>query len=123
LGPGESCPEVRAAAAEGAQPPGVPLRVYAGYLEARTAMKKNAPEVAARTLRWLLGYLAEERGAPADSGFTAKLRRLYDDGVISQRIRDALFDRAGGNEPEHAWALMSIVEHALYRLYLQPRRG
>lgn len=114
---------MRQAATEGARPQGVPLRVYGGYLEAREALKKNAPVNAAQTLQWLLGYLAEERGAPAGASFTTKLERLCKDDVISPRVRDALFDRAMGDAPEQAWALMSIVEHALYRLYLQPRRG
>src|SRR5688500_16354280 len=94
VAPGESCPVMRAAAAEGAQPQGVPLRVYGGYLEARAALKKNAPDSAAKILQWLLGHLAEERGAPAASSFTTKLERLCDADVISPRIRQALFARA-----------------------------
>ncbi len=114
---------MRAAAAEGAQPPGVPLRVYGGYLEARAALKANAPSNAASVLQWLIGYLAEERGTPASSPFASKLQKLCDAKVIAPHIRDALFEPALRGGPEQAWALMSIVEHALYRLYLQPRRG
>jgi hypothetical protein len=113
---------MRAAAAEGAQPANVPLRVYGGYLEARAALKKNAPDSAANVLKWLIGYLAEERGVPAEAGLDKKLDKLFRDGVVSERIRDALFDRAMTSGNEQAWALMSIVEHALFRLYLQPRR-
>ncbi len=112
---------MHAAAAEGAQPPNVPLRVYAGYLEARAALKKQAPVNAARVLEWLLSYLAEERGAREDAGFAAKLQLLCEQGVIAPHMRGALFARAMGQGPEQAWALMSIAEHALYRLYLQRR--
>jgi len=111
---------MRATAAQGAHPPGVPLRVYGGYVEARVALKRNAPANAAQVLRWLLSYLAEERGIPAESSFPSKLEALCEHGVISARIRDELFERAMGDPPEHAWALMSVVEHALSRLYLQP---
>jgi hypothetical protein len=110
------------AAADGAHPPGVPPAVYAGYLEAREALKQDSPAKAARILQRLLALLADERGAPTGSDFAAQLQQLCDAGVVSPRIRDSLSTRASGPAPEGAWALMSIVEHALYRLYLRPRR-
>jgi hypothetical protein len=116
----EACATLRAAAAAGAQPPGVPLRIYAGYVEARAALRANANGSACRVLEWLLGHVAEERGAPVELGFAAKLERLCRDGVISSRMQSALFERAVAQDdsPEHAWALMSVAEHAFARLYL-----
>ena len=116
----DACDAKRAADAAGARPLGVPLRVYGGYVEARAALRANAYSAASRVLEWLLSHLAEERGAPAGLGFSAKLKRLCDDGVISTRIEAALFERAlaQGAGPEQAWALMSIAEHAFSRLYL-----
>jgi hypothetical protein len=109
-GPDALCPSMR-----------VPLRVYGGYLEARAALRANAPAAAIRVLRWLLSHIAEERGAPADRPFKAKLKKLTDDDVISERVEAALFDQALSTEvgPEQAWALMSIAEHAFQRLYLR----
>jgi hypothetical protein len=111
---------MREAAAAGARPPGVPLRVYGGYLEARTALRANAPSFANRTLEWLLGHLAEERGARAEQSLAEKIQRLREQGVILPRLRQSLVDRAlsTNDTPEKAWALLSIVEHAFHRLYL-----
>ncbi len=119
---GEACLALREAAAAGARPEGVPLRVYGGYLEARAALRAEAPAVATRVLQWLLSYLAEERGVPAEREFPAKLRRLREDDVISERMQLSLFSSALSVDegPEKAWALMSLVEHAFYRLYLKP---
>jgi hypothetical protein len=122
LARGEACPTMRAAAAADARPPGVPPPVHAGYLEAREAMKRGAPARSAQLLRGLLELLAAERGVPPESTLEAKLQKLCDDGVISPQIRDSLSPRAVGPTPECAWALMSIVEHAFYRLYLRPPR-
>lgn len=120
----DACEAMRTAAAAGAQPKGVPLRIYGGYLEGRAALRANVPSAAIRVLQWLLGHIAEERGARADLSFPAKLDALCDDGVISPRVREALVERAlsPDNGPQTAWALMSLVEHALARLYLHPSR-
>jgi hypothetical protein len=117
---GDLCPSLREAAAAGAHPRGVPLRVYGGYLEARAALRANAPAAAIRVLQWLLDHLAEERGIAADRSFAAKLDELCAREVISPRVRNALFPSALAADagPERAWALMSIVEHAFHRLYL-----
>ena len=117
------CEALRAANAAGAQPPGVPLRIYGGYLEARAALKANAHGPAIRVLEWLLGHLAEERGARRELDLAAKLKRLRDEGAISSRIEETLFASAlsSSGNPEQAWALMSIAEHAFGRLYLAPR--
>jgi hypothetical protein len=117
----EICQALRDAAAAGAQPPGVPLRVYGGYLEARAALRANASAAATRTLQWLLAHLAEERGAAVTLSFSAKVERLRQGGVISPRIEPSLLASAMADDdsPEQAWALMSIVEHAFYRLYLR----
>jgi len=120
VAPGGSCPVMRVAAVAGARPPGVPPAIYAGYLDAREALKHDAPADAARALRRLLALVAGQRGAPAGAGLDAQLQRLCDDGVISPRVRASLSARASESTPEGAWALMSIVEHALYRLYLRP---
>ena len=114
------CEALRAAAAAGAQPKGVPLRVYGGYLEARSALRANAPTVAVRVLQWLLSHLAEERGVSPTLTLPAKVTALRDRGVISPNIRAGLIESALSPEPsaETAWALMSVAEHALSRLYL-----
>ncbi len=114
------CVAMRDAAAPGAPPNGVPLRIYGGYLEARAALRANAPAAATRVLQWLLGHLAEERGVPSAQSLSTKINKLCSDGVISPRVQNALFDRALSSDdgPEQAWALMSIVEHVFYRLYL-----
>ena len=116
-----SCEALRVAAAAGAQPQGVPLRIYGGYLEARKALRANAPPVAVRVLQWLLSHLAEERGASPDLTLSAKVIALRDRGVISDTIRPGLIEAALATDSsaETAWALMSLVEHALARLYLR----
>lgn len=113
---------MRAAAAAGAQPRGVPLRIYGGYLEARGALRANVPAAAVRVLQWLISYLAEERGASPDLSLSAKVTTLCDDGVISPGVRAGLVEQAlaPGQTSETAWALMSLVEHALARMYLRP---
>lgn len=123
LAAGELCPILRAAAREGAQPPGVPLRIYGGYIEARVALKQNASANAANVLQWLLEHLAEQRGVPAESSFATKLQHLCDEGAIAPRVREALFDLAMSTGPHRAWALMSISEHALSRVYMQASRS
>lgn len=116
-----SCLAIRDAAAKGARPTGVPIRVYGGYLEARSAIRANAPALANETLEWLLGYLAEERGVRREQSLAAKLAVLRERGVISARVRPSLIERALSDEGDamgRAWALMSIAEHAFQRLYL-----
>jgi hypothetical protein len=111
---------MRQAAAAGAHPRGVPVRVYGGYLEARAALRANASAPANRVLLWLLGHLAEERGARPEESLAAKLERLRREGAISPRLRQSLIDQALAPEEtlERAWALLSIAEHAFHRLYL-----
>jgi hypothetical protein len=115
------CQALRGAAAAGARPKGVPLRVYGAYLEARAALRKGAHSLANRTLAWLLAQLAEERGARPEESLAAKVERLRQLGVILPRLQRSLLDRAvsTGDTPERAWALLSIVEHSFHRLYLQ----
>ena len=117
------CEAMRQANAAGANPAGVPLRIYGGYLEARAALKANAHEPAIRVLEWLLGHLAELRGAPASLDLSGKLKRLRDDGAISPKVEEALFAAAlsSNQKPDRAWALISIAEHAFGRLYLARR--
>ncbi len=114
------CQALRDAAAAGARPKGVPIRVYGAYLEARAALRANAPSLANRTLEWLLGHLAEERGARAEQSLGQKVERLREQGVILPRLRQSLLDQAlaPDDTPERAWALLSIVEHVFHRLYL-----
>jgi hypothetical protein len=111
---------MRAAAAAGARPNGVPLRVYGAYLEARAALRAEAPSLAIRALEWLLGYLAEDRGARAELGLAAKIEWLRRQEVLLPRLRQSLFDQAlsTNDTRERAWALLSIAEHAFHRLYL-----
>jgi hypothetical protein len=120
----ESCPALREAAAAGSQPKGVPLRVYAAYLEARAALRANAPAAATRVLQGLLSHIAEERGMPPELSFPTKMHQLCDHGVISHRMQTALLEHAlsASEEAERAWALLSIAEHAFYRLYLSALR-
>lgn len=116
-----SCVAIRDAAAKGARPTGVPIRVYGGYLEARSAIRKNAPALASETLEWLLGYLAEEQGVRREQSLAVKLAALRERGVISPRVRPSLIERALSDEGDamgRAWALMSIAEHAFQRLYM-----
>ena len=118
----DRCPVLQRTLPEGTHPRGVPLRVYGGYLEARAALKADAPAAAVRVLQWLLGHLAEERGVAPALSFAAKLDWLCAHEVISPRLA-GLLPRALATDAssEQAWALMSIAEHALYRLYLAPR--
>jgi hypothetical protein len=110
--------EWQQAAEAGARPQGVPLRVYGGYLEARAALRGNAPQAATRVLEWLLGYLAEERGAKPDLAFATKVERLKSDGVITSAA--VLETMETTDQWKRAWGLLSITEHALTRLYLRP---
>jgi len=115
----DGCPVAREAAAAGAHPANVPVRVYGGYLEARAALRQNAPDVATRVLTWLLSHLAEQRGTPPERSFEQKMEKLRSDRIIALRHPE-LFEQAmqkGGNE--QAWALMSVAEHALTQLYLR----
>jgi hypothetical protein len=111
---------MRDAAAAGARPRGVPIRIYGGYLEARAALRANAPALANVALEWLLGHLAEERGARPEQTLAVKLERLREQGVITPRVRQSLLDQAlfADDETSKAWALLSIAEHAFHRLYL-----
>jgi hypothetical protein len=114
------CEAQRAAAAAGARPNGVPLRVYGAYLEARAALRAEAPTLAIQTLEWLLGHLAETQGAGAELGLAAKLEWLRRRGILLPRLRQSLVDEAlsPSDTRERAWALLSIAEHAFHRLYL-----
>jgi hypothetical protein len=114
------CEALRAAAAAGARPNGVPLRIYGAYLEARAALRAEAPSLAIQTLEWLLGHLAEDQGARAELGLAAKLDWLRREGILLPRLRQSLFDQALSTDEsrERAWALLSIAEHAFHRLYL-----
>jgi hypothetical protein len=111
---------LRAAAAAGARPNGVPIRVYGAYLEARAALRADAPSLAIQTLEWLLGHLAEDRGVRAELGLAAKIDWLRRQGVLLPRLSQSLFDQALSphDTRERAWALLSIAEHAFHRLYL-----
>jgi hypothetical protein len=115
-----ACRAMREAAASGAHPSGVPVRVYGGYLEARAALRASAVGPANRVLEWLVGHLAEERGARPEESLAAKIDRLRREGAISPRLRQSLIDQSLSPEEtlERAWALLSIVEHAFHRLYL-----
>jgi len=109
------------AAEAGARPAGVPLRVQAAYVEARQALRGDAPGVAVRVLEWLLCHLAETHGVKPNLPLSAKVAALADAGLISSRIRPDLVERALSGTPalETAWALMTLVEHALGRAYTQ----
>jgi hypothetical protein len=111
---------MRAAAAAGARPNGVPIRIYGAYLEARAALRADAPSLAIESLEWLLGHLAENRGARAELGLAAKIEWLRQQGILLPRLRQSLFDLAlaTNDTRERAWALLSIAEHAFHRLYL-----
>jgi|HubBroStandDraft_6_1064221.scaffolds.fasta_scaffold1249237_1 hypothetical protein len=119
----EACEALRVAADAGARPIGVPVKVQAAYVEARRALRSDAPAVAIRVLQWLLSHLAETRGVNPDLTLSAKVAALSDAGIISRRIRPALIEqaRSATSGSEEAWALMTLAEHALARAYL--RRG
>jgi len=116
----DECQALRTAALAGARPRGVPQVVYNAYLDARAALRADAPTEANRLLERLLGYLAEERGARPEQNLAAKLDLLRAAGVLSPRLRQSLFDEAASTDDTvpRAWAMMSIAEHAFYRLYL-----
>ena len=118
---GGACNTLRLAAEAGATPLGVPLRVQGAYLEARSALRANAPAAAVRTLQWLLAHLAEARGVKPDVSLSAKVRALSNADIISSSVRAELVESALSPNPgaETAWALMTLVEHALARLYLR----
>lgn len=116
----DACAAMRAAAAAGARPAGVPVRVYGAYLEARGALRANAAPLAIVALEWLLEHLAEERGAARGRPLPATIESLRAAGVIGPRVGPELVLRATSERDEtaRAWALLSIAEHALQRLYL-----
>jgi hypothetical protein len=122
---GSACEALRVAREAGARPAGVPVRVQAAYVEARQALRANAPGVAIRVLRWLLSHMAETRGVNPDLTLSAKVAALSDAGIISMPIRPDLVvqTRSAPDAPETAWALMTLVEHALVRAYLRRNRG
>ena len=119
----DACDALRVAAEAGARPAGVPVRVHAAYVEARQALRANAPSVAIRVLQWLLSHLAETRGADPSLTLSAKVAALAHAGVISDESPPENVEQATSStaSPEMAWALMTLVEHALARAYL--RRG
>jgi hypothetical protein len=125
--PGEDSPKVcealRAASETGARPAGVPVRVQAAYVEARRALRKDAPGVAIAVLQWLLAHMAESRGASPGLPLAAKLASLRDAGVIAKTMRPELIEQArqATSSVEDAWALMTVVEHALARAYMRAR--
>jgi hypothetical protein len=116
-----ACDALRIAGEAGARPIGVPVRVQAAYVEARRALRADAPAVAIRVLQWLLSHLAEARGVNPDLTLSAKVAALYDAGIISRTIRPGLVEqaRSATSGPEAAWALMTLTEHALARAYLR----
>src|SRR6185437_5101560 len=102
------CEAMRLAAAAGARPSSVPLRIYGAYLEARAALRSNAPSPAIRALEWLFAHLAENRGARAELGLPAQLEWLRRQEVFLPRVRQSLFDQAlsSSDTRERAWALL-----------------
>lgn len=118
--PATGCPTMRAAQATDARPGNVPPDVYTGYLSARGALLANSPRAAIKGLRRILSSMAEAQGARPEDGFSEKLDKLRTKGVIGARIRSTLLKEALSDTAEdaQAWALMSIAEHAFYRLYL-----
>jgi hypothetical protein len=119
-----SCDALRVAGQAGARPTGVPVRVHAAYVEARRALRADAPAVAIRVLQWLLAHLAETRGVSPDLTLSAKMAALTSAGIISMPIRPELLApaRSATPGPEAAWAWMTLAEHALTRAYM-PRGG
>lgn len=115
-----ACKALREAAAAGARPKGVPIRIYGGYLEARSALRANAPALANQSLEWLLAHLAEERGARPGQSLAGTLATLKEQGVISPQASQSLLSRAVSevDANRRAWALLSVAEHIFYRLYL-----
>lgn len=96
------------------------MRVQAAYVEAREALRADAPAVAIRALQWLLSHLAEARGVSPDLSLSAKLAALADAGILARTTRPALIEQAlsATSGSEEAWALMTLAEHALARAYL-----
>lgn len=117
-----ACDALRVAGQAGARPVGVPVRVHAAYVEARQALRADAPVVAIRVLQWLLSHLAETRGASPDLTLSGKVAALSDAGIISRTLRPDLLEKARSatSGAEDAWALMTVAEHALARAYLRP---
>jgi hypothetical protein len=116
-----ACEALRIAAEAGARPTGVPVRVHAAYVEARQALRADAPVVAIRVLQWLLSHLAETRGVNPSLTLSAKVAALSEAGVISKTIRPDLLEKARSatSGSDEAWALMTVTEHALSRAYLR----
>jgi hypothetical protein len=115
------CDALRVAGEAGARPAGVPLRVHAAYVEAREALRADAPAAAIRVLQWLLSHMAETRGVNPNLPLSGKVAALSDAGIISRTIRPALVEQArcATSGSEEAWALMTLTEHALARAYLR----
>lgn len=118
-----ACDALRAAGALGARPPGVPIRIQGAYVEAREALRADAPLLAIETLQWLLSHLAETRGVNPELSLPAKVSALADAGIIAMAVRSELLAPAASADarPETAWGLMTLAEHALARVYLRPR--
>lgn len=117
----DACEALRVAGEAGAKPVGVPVRIQAAYVEARQALRADAPALAIRVLQWLLSHLAETRGVNPNFSLSAKLASLADAGIISKTSRPDLVEQAcsATSGPEEAWALMTLAEHALARAYLR----
>lgn len=115
------CDALRDAGDAGARPPGVPIRVQAAYVEARQALRADAPALAIGVLQWLLSHLAELRGVNPALTLAAKVAALTDAGLVAKTVRRELIEQALANtpSPETAWALMTLAEHALARAYLR----
>ena len=93
-------------------------------MEARQALRANAPAVANQALQWIVSYLAETRGVNPNLTLAAKLAALSEAGIISRTIRPDLVEqaRSAAARPEAAWALMTLAEHALIRAYMRQDR-
>lgn len=120
-----ACEALRVAGEAGARPIGVPIRVQAAYVEARQALRANAPAVANQALQWIVSHLAETRGVNPDLTLAAKVAALSEAGIISRTIRPDLIEqaRSATSRPEAAWALMTLAEHALTRAYMRRDRA
>jgi len=120
-----ACEALRVAGEAGARPSGVPIRVQAAYVEARQALRANAPAVANQALQWIFSHLAETRGVNPDLTLAAKVAALSEAGIISRTIRPDLLEqaRSATARPEAAWALMTLAEHALTRAYMRRDRA
>lgn len=120
-----ACEALRIAGEAGARPNGVPIRVQAAYVEARQALRANAPAVANQALQWIVSHLAETRGVNPNLTLAAKVAALSEAGIISRTIRPDLLERVRSATagPEAAWALMTLAEHALTRAYMRQGRA